>query len=71
MWTEQSRYPGVAPFESPIPPGLAEPQAASPEVEPMFETSTVGFSLPRDESTAQIGAKTIQILDRLRNSRRR
>jgi hypothetical protein len=61
----------VKPFESPIPPGLAEPKVTPPEVESMFETSTVGFSLPRDESNAQVGAKTIQILDRLRHSRRR
>jgi hypothetical protein len=70
-WTEQTRFPGVRPFESPIPPNLAEPKVSPPVVESMFETSTVGFSLPRDESIAQVGAKTIQILDRLRHSRRR
>jgi hypothetical protein len=70
-WSEQARFPGERPFESPIPPGLAEPQVAPTHPEPIFETSTVGFWLPRDESTAQVGAKTIQILDRLRLSRRR
>jgi hypothetical protein len=61
----------VTPFESPIPPGLAAPQVAPPQVQSMFDTSTVGFSLPRDESTTHVGPKTIQILDRLRHSRRR
>lgn len=68
-WTEQARFPGVKPFESPIPAGLAEPQVAP--VESMFESSTVGFSLPQDESSAHVGAKTIQILDWLRHSQRR
>jgi hypothetical protein len=70
-WTEQARYPGGTPFESPVPPGLAEPLVGPPEVASMVEASTVGYSLPRDESTAEVGAKTIQILHRLRSSRRR
>jgi hypothetical protein len=70
-WTEQARFPGVKPFESPIPPGLAEPHVALPQVESMFERSTVGYSLPQDEPEGHVGTKTIQILDRLRHSRRR
>jgi hypothetical protein len=55
-WTEQARFPGVRPFESAVPPALADPQVMPPVVS-MFETSTVGYSLPRDEGAIPEGAK--------------
>ena len=41
-WTEQARFPGVRPFESPVPPSLAEPELTAEGVVPMFESSTTG-----------------------------
>ncbi len=37
-WTEQARFPGVRPFESPVPPSLAEPDLTTEGLVPMFET---------------------------------
>jgi hypothetical protein len=55
-WTEQTRFPGVRPFESPVPPALGDPQVMPPVVS-MFEISTVGYSLPRDERAIHEGTK--------------
>ncbi len=38
-WTEETRFPGVRPFESPVPPSLAEPSLAVEGVVSMFEPS--------------------------------
>jgi hypothetical protein len=37
-WTEQARFPGVRPFESPVPPSLPAPVLTAEGVVSMFET---------------------------------
>jgi hypothetical protein len=68
-WTDQARWPGVKPHEWPIPPGLPDPQVTPPAVS-MFETSSVGYSLPTGQAAGE-GAKGTQVLGRLRHARRR
>ena len=48
-WTEQARFPGVRPFESPVPAALAQPLGDPPAVS-MFEVSTAAI---RDGANAQ------------------
>jgi len=52
-WTDQARFPGVTPFETPVPPGLADPQVVPPQLVPMFETSSVGYSLPTGKAAGE------------------
>jgi hypothetical protein len=56
-WTDQTRFPGVTPFASPVPSALPEPEVAPDEVVSMFERSTVGYSLPPDLSAIRDGAQ--------------
>jgi Protein of unknown function (DUF2510) len=42
-WTAQARYPGVAPFDSPVPPTLLDLHSTSPVTTPT-PPSTTGFS---------------------------
>lgn len=48
-WTEQARFPGVRPFESPVPAALGDPQPAAPTVS-MFESAPVGTTLAPEPS---------------------
>jgi hypothetical protein len=41
-WTEQARFPGVRPFESPVPAELTDPELPAEGVVPMFATPATG-----------------------------
>ena len=69
-WTDRARFPGVSPFESPVPAGLADPVVELPDVVSMFESSSVGYSLPNGED-GDGGAKGTKILGRERHTRLR
>jgi hypothetical protein len=48
-WTEQARFPGVRPFESPVPVALGQPELHPPTVS-MFESATAGTPPPPERS---------------------
>ncbi len=64
-WTEQARFPGVRPFESPVPPSLAEPQVTTEGLVTMFETpvTPTGTEAPQSHRTRRpVVVKALSLL---------
>jgi hypothetical protein len=62
-WTEQARFPGVKPFESPVPTELADPALTAEGLVPMFATpSTEAGALQSHRPRRPVVIKALSLL---------